>query len=380
MSLQMNTKNKTFLAGISILIGTAIGAGVLGIPYVVAKSGFLIGVIHILLIGAIILLTNLYLGEIVLRTKGKHQLGGYAKKYLGKTGSFFMSFAIFFSVYSAILAYLVGISESFSFLFFSNFNYSILIGILFGVFMSYLLWRGLKALKTFEKFGVSAIFLLFILIIIFFLKKISFANLTAINTNFLFLPFGVVLFALLSFFALPEINFVLKKDKILMKKILVFGTLITILFYVLFAFVVVGFNGVETPEIATVALGPIFIMLGIFTMFTSYLALGNALRDHLIYDFKFKRISSWILSSLIPIFLFLLVKISKYFTFTKILSIGGAVSGGIIAILIFLMSKKAKEKKERKPEYSIYINWFIIILLSLIFAAGIVREILVAVR
>ena len=376
----MDTKNKTFLAGISILIGTAIGAGVLGIPYVVAKSGFLIGAIHILLIGAIILLANLYLGEIVLRTKGEHQLGGYAKKYLGKTGGAFMSFAIFFSVYSAVLAYLLGISESFSFLFFGNFNYAILIGILFGVFMSYLLWRGLKALKTFEKFGVSAIFLLFILIIIFFLKKISFANLTAINTNFLFLPFGVVLFALLSFFALPEINFVLKKDKILMKKILVFGTLITILFYVLFAFVVVGFNGVETPEIATVALGPIFIMLGIFTMFTSYLALGNALRDHLIYDFKFKRISSWILSSLIPIFLFLLVKISKYFTFTKILSIGGAVSGGIIAILIFLMSKKAKEKKERKPEYSIYINWFIIILLSLIFAAGIVREILVAVR
>jgi len=376
----MDTKNKTFLAGISILIGTAIGAGVLGIPYVVAKSGFLIGAIHILLIGAIILLANLYLGEIVLRTKGEHQLGGYARKYLGKTGSFFMSFAIIFSVYSAIIAYLVGISGSFSFLFFGNFNYAILIGILFGVFMSYLLWRGLKALKTFEKFGVSAIFLLFILIIIFFLKKISFANLTAINTNFLFLPFGVVLFALLSFFALPEINFVLKKDKILMKKILVFGTLITILFYVLFAFVVVGFNGVETPEIATVALGPIFIMLGIFTMFTSYLALGNALRDHLIYDFKFKRISSWILSSLIPIFLFLLVKISKYFTFTKILSIGGAVSGGIIAILIFLMSKKAKEKKERKPEYSIYINWFIIILLSLIFAAGIVREILVAVR
>src|SRR3972149_6984125 len=102
----MDTKNKTFLAGISILIGT------------------------------IILLANLYLGEIVLRTKGEHQLGGYARKYLGKTGSFFMSFAIIFSVYSAIIAYLVGISGSFSFLFFGNFNYAILIGILFGVFMS----------------------------------------------------------------------------------------------------------------------------------------------------------------------------------------------------------------------------------------------------
>ncbi|MBI2004334.1 GerAB/ArcD/ProY family transporter [Candidatus Pacearchaeota archaeon] len=376
----MNSKTKTFLAGISILIGTAIGAGVLGIPYVVAKSGFLIGAIHILLIGAIILLANLYLGEIMLRTKGKHQLGGYAKKYLGKTGSFFMSFAFIFGVYSAILAYLIGISESFSFLFFNNFNYAILIGILFGIFMSYLLWRGLKALKTFEKFGVSAIFILFILIAVFFTKKISFENLATINTNFLFLPFGVVLFALLSFFAIPEINIILKKDKILMKKILLTGTLITILFYILFTLVVVGFKGGETPEIATIALGPIFILLGIFTMFTSYLALGNALQDHFAYDLKYKKIKSWFLSSLIPIFIFLLIKISKYFTFTKILSIGGAISGGLVAILIFFMIKKAKEKKERKPEYSIFINWVVIILLSLIFVLGIVREVIVALR
>ncbi len=378
--MKMNTKNKTFLAGISILIGIAIGAGVLGIPYVVSKSGFLIGALHIILIGAIILLANLYLGEVVLRTKGKHQLGGYAKKYLGKTGSIVMSFAIILSIYSAIIAYLIGISDSISFLFFGNFNYSILIGILFGIFMSYLLWRGLKALKTFEKFGVSAIFIIFILMAIFFTKKISFDNLTTINTNFLFLPFGVVLFALLSFSAIPEINLILKKDKILMKKILVTGTLITILFYILFALIIVGFKGVETPEIATIALGPIFIMLGIFTMFTSYLALGNALQDHLIYDLKFKKIKSWFLSSLIPIFIFLVIIIFKYFTFSKILSIGGAVFGGLIAVLILFIVKKAKVKGNRKPEYKIPVNGFIIILLSLIFAAGIVREIIVAFR
>ena len=29
---------------------------------------------------------NLYVGEITLRTKGNHQLPGYAKRYLGKTG------------------------------------------------------------------------------------------------------------------------------------------------------------------------------------------------------------------------------------------------------------------------------------------------------
>ncbi len=376
----MNPKNKLFLAGTSILIGTAIGAGILGIPYVVAKSGFLIGLVHLLLLGAIILLTNLYLGEIILRTNGKHQLGGYAKKYLGKTGKFFMSFAFIFGIYSAILAYLVGISESFSFLFYGNFNYSILIGILFGVFMSYLLFRGLRALKTFEKFGVSAIFILFILIAIFFTKKISFENLTAINTNFLFLPFGVVLFALLCFSAIPEINLILKKDKKLMKKILVTGTLITILFYILFTLVVVGFKGAETPEIATIALGPIFIILGIFTMFTSYLALGNALQDSFVYDFKYKKVKAWFFSALIPIFIFLIIKMFKYFTFIKILSIGGVVSGGLMGILILLMVKNSKKKGNRKPEYSIFINWIIIALLSLIFLLGIIREVWVALR
>ncbi len=376
----MNPKNKIFFAGISILIGTAIGVGILGIPYVVAKSGFLAGLGHIIFLGAIILLANLCLGEIMLRTKGKHQLGGYAEKYLGKTGSFFMSFAFIFGIYSAILAYLVGISESFSFLFFGNFNYSILIGIFFGIFMSYLLFRGLRALKSFEKFGVSAIFILFILIVIFFTKKISFENLSSINSNLLFLPFGVVLFALLSFSAIPEINLILKKDKKLMKKILVAGTLITTLFYILFTLLVVGFKGAETPEIATIALGPIFIVLGIFTMFTSYLALGNALQDSFIYDFKYKKIKAWFLSALIPIFIFLLIKIFKYFTFIKILSIGGVVSGGLMAILILLMTKKAKLLGDRKPEFSIKISWFVIALLSLVFILGIVREIIVALR
>ena len=82
-----------------------------------------------------------------------------------------MSFAFIFGIYFAILAYLIGISESFSFLFYGNFDYSILIGILFGIFMSYLLWRGLKALKNFEKFGVGIIFILLILIIIFSPRK-----------------------------------------------------------------------------------------------------------------------------------------------------------------------------------------------------------------
>ena len=81
-----NNKNMQLLTATSSIAGTCIGAGFLGIPYVAAKSGFLIASAYLIIFSVIILLINLYLGEIILRTKGNHQLTGYAQKYLGKKG------------------------------------------------------------------------------------------------------------------------------------------------------------------------------------------------------------------------------------------------------------------------------------------------------
>ena len=84
-----------------------------------------------------------------------------------------------------------------------------------------------------------------------------------------------------------------------------------------------------------------FFVLGIFTMFTSYLALGFALEENLKFDEKMKRRSAWLLSSVAPILVFLIVEFFDYFSFTKILSIGGVVSGGLIGISVLLMNKIA---------------------------------------
>lgn len=376
----MNSKNKDFFEGTSILIGTIIGAGILGIPYVISKSGFLIGLAHIVFLGIIITLVHLYIGEIVLRTKKKNQLSGYTEKYLGAKSRKIMDFAFFFSVYSAIIAYIFGVGESISFLIFGNLSYSIIVGMVFAGIMSAILWRGISALKKYEKVGVASLLFLLILIVFIFYKKISFDNLSGVNLNYFFLPFGVILFALLGVYSIPEINLVLEKNKKLMKKIILFGTIIPAVVYAIFAFVVVGFKGSETPEISTLALGPIFITLGILTMSTSYLALGNALKDSMIYDKKQSKVKAWTISAIIPAVLFLIIKKFEYFSFTKILSIGGVISGGIIAIMILLTVKKAKIKNERNPEYSIPINWFLIAFLSAVFVFGILHEIWIVFR
>lgn len=374
----MNKEKGVFLVAISILVGTCIGAGFLGIPYVASKVGFFPAIGYIILLGIVILLVNLYLGEISLRTKGDYQIPGYAKKYLGKTGITLSKFATIFVIYSAVIAYMLGIGESISFLIFSNSNYVILFGVFVGLFMSTFLWKGLPVLKKFEKIGVGIILALLVLIFIIFIKDVNTINLLTFNLSSIFLPFGVVLFALLSFHAIPEVRLVLHNNEKKMKKVLIASVLVVVLFYSLFTFLIVGSQGANTPEIATLALGSIFIILGIFAMFTSYLALGNALIQDFMFDNNFKKRKAWFLTSIIPILIFVFIKLvaSEFFSFTKVLSIGGSVSGALIGILVLFMIKKAKQKGDRKPEYSIPLNWFIIGLLILVFATGIIFEVI----
>lgn len=366
---------KVFFTAVSVLVGTCIGAGFLGIPYVASRAGFFSALFYIVVFGLIMLLINIYLGEISLRTKGEHQLAGYSRRYLGKKGFYIMEFATIFGIYSAIIAYTMGVGESLSFLFFKNLEHTTIFGIFFAAIMSGLIWRGIRGLKKFEKIGVSIVLLLFLAIFFKFIWEVNVSNLNYFNSENIFLPFGVVLFSMLCFSAIPIAKRILHGKEKLLKRVLITAAFIPIIAYSLFTLVIVGLKGSETPEIATLALGAIFIVLGMFSMFTAYLALGNALLENMMLDKKLKKKNAWFVTSVIPIVIFFIIRIFDI-SFVKILSVGGVVSGGLVAISVLFMIKKAKESGDRKPEYSVPVNWFVVGILSLIFIAGIVAEIL----
>jgi len=230
----MKIETKKYLAASSVLVGSCIGAGVLGIPFVAARSGFFVAAAYIILVGLMVYSINLYLGEVILRTKGNHQLTGYAKKYLGMKGRHLMEFALIFGVYAGLIAYMLGMGESISYLFFHNTNYSIYFGIGVGLLMSYLIGGGVKSLKKFERIGVSIILGLLLLIIIIFIPKVVMMNILGFNSDFILLPFGVVLFALLSFQIIPEIKIILKGNENKFKKVVTTGTLVSVSFYLFF--------------------------------------------------------------------------------------------------------------------------------------------------
>ena len=369
---------KEFFAAAFTLTGTIIGAGILGLPYVFSQSGFLIGAFWLIALGLIMIFVNLCMGEVALRTKMIHQLPGYAEKYLGKTGKNIMFFAVLFGIYSALLAYLIGEGQSLSKLIFGTLNYSLYFAIAFWISMSLLLREGLKGLKRVELYGVMVIVVMVLSIFLWFIPSINLTNLNTYDLSNIFLPFGIILMALLGFTSVPELRREIKGKEKLLKKAIIVGSLIPIILYFIFTLVFVGVLGKEIEQVATISFGWFVTLLGIFTMLTSYFVLSFALRDIFIFDLhkRNSKLRKWnfIFVSVIPLILYLLVIFFDLADFAKVLAVGGVVSGGLTGILILLMNIKSKKEGKRKPEFTVPINWIIIGILSLIFIAGIFVE------
>ncbi len=378
--------DKKLITATATLVGTIIGAGVLGIPYAIAKSGFIPGIIILAILGVAVLILNLCIGEVSLRTNGRHQLPGYAEKYLGKWGKRIMTFSIIFGIYGALTAYFIGGGNVLADIFglgnwsssFLGFQISaaLLFSICFFVFLSTLIYLGLKSVgKTEIIFG--AIMLVIILIIIVWgTFHIDSTNLTTYDKTQLFFPYGVILFAFVGAAAVPEMKSICSTNKKLIKKAIVIGSSVPLIIYALFAFVVVGVTGASTGQIATTTLGnvvggKIMELLGnlfaIFSMSTSFLALGLALLWVYDLDLHTTRNVAFLLTVSIPF----LIGIAGITSFIQALAITGGVAGGIEGILIILMFWKAKTLGDRKPEYSINLPKILGVLLMVMFAFGI---------
>jgi amino acid transporter len=359
--------NWRLFGGVATMTGMIIGAGFLGMPYVIVQSGFLIGLIQIVLIGFALLVMKLYLGEILLRTEKTHQLPGLAKIYLGKWGGKIMFYSMILGIYLSVIAYLLGEGDSLSYLFFGNYDYALYFAFGFWVLISFFVYHGIRALKKGESMGLIFVITILFLILILFAGKIEINNLSIYNPSNAFIPVGVIMYALLGFSAIPEALRVLRRRENLLKKAIFFATLTPIVIYTLFTFVVIGVRGAETPEIATLALGRPFIILGILTMFTAYFGLTMALRDIYRFDLRYKKFKAWFLACFVPFFLYLAVYLFDLASFIEIIGFAGAIFGTINGVMVLLMVRKARKTGKRKPEYVLRLPpWVIWILITVL--------------
>ncbi|MCX6780208.1 MAG: hypothetical protein NT034_03445 [Candidatus Magasanikbacteria bacterium] len=180
-------------SAVFMITGMTIGAGVLGIPYVVSRVGLLVGLGYIAVLGAVVLLLNLMIGEIIIRTKDSFQLPGLAGKYIGPWAKVLMSVMIVCGGLGALLAYMIGEGEALSNLFGGTPE---VWAVIFWTIASFSVWRGLQTVKVLEK--VLSIIVLSIIIGLSFgiLPQIHPENFHYFDSTNFFLPLGVILFAL----------------------------------------------------------------------------------------------------------------------------------------------------------------------------------------
>lgn len=375
---------KRLFEAIATFIGTVIGAGILGIPYVVAEAGFWTGVAVILFLGAISMLLYLYLGEVVLRTNGTHQLTGYAEKYLGKIGKKLMAFSMAVGIYGAMIAFIIGEGTTLAAIFNLTgktvpiLGYAIaaetIFSIVFFIIVSIIIYEGINAV------GESEMYLLPVMVgVIFLICAVSFfyinpSNLTGFDIKQALLPYGVIFFAFLGATAIPEMQQEFRDNQKGMKKAIMIGIALPAILYIVFSAAVVGVSGKGTTQVATIGLGesigPLMIFAGnifaVFSMATTFLALGLALHQMYEYDYNYIKPAAWVFTCLPP----LAVALSGVTSFIGMISLGGVIAGGIDGVLIVLMAHKAKKEGERKPEYQIPVHWAITTGLIILFLIG----------
>jgi tyrosine-specific transport protein len=374
-------KNKKFYYAIASLVGATIGVGIFGIPYVIAKTGFIWGMFFLIFLGLVNLLINLSYGEVVLATKEKHRLVCYAQKYLSKWEWRTAFFSIIFSYYGALIAYLIVGGEFLYILlngFFGadTFTYTL---ILFAV-VSYFIFLGLKIVTKGELIMTGFLFLTIIVLFIKCAGAIELTNLATLNLSDWFLPYGVIIFALSGSVTIPHLKEILGKEQKLMKKTILWGTVIPIVVCAFFTLLVVGITGEATTKEAIHGLDIFFgdgiillgALFGFLAVTTSFLLIGLNLKETFWYDLKIPHFISWLLACFVPFFIFLI----GLRDFTEVISFVGAIAGGLTGIIIIGLNESAKKKKDISPAYSISISPFVQWGLITLFSLGIIYEII----
>lgn len=374
----------SFFKALSVFLGTVIGVGIFGLPFMALRAGFFVVLFYFLFMALVAILIHFIYAEVALGTKELHRLPGYAGKYLGENWKKFSFFVIATGLLGALLAYLI-VGGQFLNSFLSPYFGArpILYTTLFFAFGAYFVFRGTKSISGVEVF----LFLVFLIILLlFFLKSFPVINLDyfkTLNFRFLTFPYGVILFSLWGAAVIPEIEEMLAsssanpgaeaKIRAGLKKVIIWGILLTTVIYLLFIFIVLGVSGPETSKEAISGLEKLLggniiklgFVFGVIACFTSFLTLALTLKKVFWYDFGLPKNLSWFLTCFLPLFLFLL----GIREFIEVISFTGAVALGLEGmIIIFLYKGFLKKRFSQKINPLFYF-------LTAIFLLGIIVEI-----
>ena len=351
-------------------------------PYVLAQSGAVAFFVQFAVLGGVVWVLHLLVGEVALRTKKSQRLIGYGDTYLGLKGKVLFTITTIFSVVGALLAYIV-IGGKFLHTFLAPIDglSEIAASFIFWAILSIFIIRGIQTISKAELIMNAALFGAVALILYITVPEFDSSNIVLFGEASFLLPFGVLLFAFTGWNAIPEVAelFKGKDERKHLDNIISWSTLVTLLLYGAFAVAIVGVTGGGTSEDALSSLSLVFgekitalgAFFGLMAVAASYLVLGNYLKNSLRHDFGMWYWCSAAIAIVTPMALFVLGARD----FIPILGIVGGVAVALEGMGILFLHRAAKQKSERDPEYSVRLPKILLWSFVLILGIGAILEI-----
>ncbi len=335
------------------LAGITIGAGVLTLPYVFEQAGMLVGTIELVGMTVIVLLVTLYLAEIVLRTKGHHEVTGLAEIYLGKKGKFFLVAVSIFYIYGAIIAYITGLGDALEGIIGVD---PFVGGMIVFFIVAALVFFGLKEVTRAEVLLTPFIF--FIILFLFFttFSQINTDNYLEVNKEHALMPLGPLFFAMLGFWCVPEMRKIIKDDRKL-KQTIIWGVCGIGVTYFFLIFIVVGITGENTTPIFSEGvtthigqgIGILLHLFAFFTLITSFIGLSFTLKEMYEIDYRLNNTIAWGATFAVPFLFLLFVQLE----FLQIIILTGGIASVFVLLVVVIMFHQAKKYGKRRPEFSL---------------------------
>jgi len=318
--------------GLAVLIGTQIGAGVLGLPYAASKVGIIpaIGVLFGVMI--LLLFTALIILKFSAEMKGA-QMSNIAQKVFGRVGGWSMYLSILITSFGALLAYIAGMGSVFSNLFGVSETFG---AIIFWIFASFIIYLGLEASGKTELIMSFIMRLLFISRAIMLFPHARLENGLYVNLGGMLSITGVAIFALGCHTVIPDVyRGVGDYDKA--KKVVILAFLIPAIIYAIFMSAFLLVFGKDTPQIATQGLKILYGRLGtiignlipLLAITTSYIGLGLAQQSNSREFLKLKKPIAWAITTIPPIAVYL----AGIKNFADVLAFAGN-TGDLIAFIL----------------------------------------------
>jgi amino acid permease len=325
--------------GIHPLVGTVVGVGFFGLPFVFAQAGYWVAFLElIVLVGVQILFLGMY-ADLALAKRGHARFLHIIGDAFGPLGKLIAGLSFFGTLLGAMIACLVAGGEFLSYVISST------LSVIFGLFCMLLLLGGSLVVRNVQKYLVPFFLLTVGILCVGALPAVNPAHFAVVSWSGWVLPLGVILFSLSAISAVPEMRDAFRGNRNLLHRAIFLGMCLVALVYAIFIAIVVGITGSSTPSQAVAAfagVAPWMVLLGsilgLTTVTTAYVHVGSALINTLLYDFRVRYASAWLLIGGVP---FLAVLFGVRDTIGVLQYVGG-ILGSLIGILVLLAYEKAR--------------------------------------